>query len=296
MSDIKDYTPPEDSTLSEPIYAVSWACPIVSLNMNTNQIYDNGRILFRIRKINHSGRVIGYKNGNELYILGNEVLTGGSIDNGIFGGIKISANYIATANPPNFKPIQSGEWSGTDIMYDDFWNVGIRITENKGYYHPNALTAYSYIDNGNFEDFYKQYFKKGVTRSGLQLTTNPDSTAMARGIDDIVDGVISTYYHYDSNIGMYSKTINAIFSSLEKAVAFGNSNPPKGIYEYSPDGWRNFAVSSKGMFYLNFSNLIITESLSDAKKYIKDGTIPKNYTYDDPNNIIGGDPGDDDDE
>ena len=295
MSDIKDYTPPAESTLSEPIYAVSWACPIVSLNMNTNQIYDNG-ILFRIRKINHSGRVIGYKNGNELYILGDEKLSGGFVDNGIFGGIKIATNYIATSNPPNFKPIQSGDWSDSNIMYDDEWNVGIRITEDKGYHPPLSLKEYTYIDNGNFDDFYNQYFKKGVTWDGLKLTTNPDTTAMARGIDDIVDGDTSTYFHYDSDIGMYPKAINAIFSSLEKAVTFGNSNPPKDIYEYSPDGWKNFNWNSYAQFYLNFSNLIITESLSDAQKYISDGTIPKNYIYDDPNNIVGGDPGDDNDD
>lgn len=294
MSDIKDYTPPAESTLSDPIYAVSWTLPVATLNMNSNDIYSTS--LFRIRKINHSGRVIGYKNGNELYILGNEVLSGGSVDNGIFGGIRISANYISTSNPPNFKPIQSGDWSDSNIMYDDEWNVGVRITEDNGYHPPLSLKEYTYIDNGNFNDFYNRYFKKGVTRYGLQLTINPDTTAIARGIDDIVDGSIPSYFHYDSDIGMYTKAINAIFSSLGKAVTYGNTNPPKGIYKYSPDGWKNFNWNSYGEFYLNFSNLIITESLSDAKKYIKDGTIPKNYTYDDPNNIIGGDPGDDDDE
>lgn len=295
MSDIKDYTPPADSTLAEPIYAITWSNPIVSLNTNTNQIYDNGGILFRIRKINHSGRVIGYKKENELYLLGNEELSGGSIDNGIFRGIKISANYIATSNPPNFKMIQSGEWSDSDIMYDDAWNVGIRITNDKGYHPPHALTEYTYIDKSYFDDLYKQFFKKGVTRDGIQLTTNPDTTAIARGIDDIVDGNVSTYFHYDYDIGMYPKAINAIFSSLEKAVAFGNSNPPKDIYEYSPDGWKKFNVNTQSMFYLTFSNLIITESLADAQKYITDGTMPKNYIYDNPNNIVGGDPGEDDD-
>lgn len=293
MSDIKDYTPPADSTLSKPIYAVTWSNPIVSLNMNTNNIYGDG--LFRIRKINHSGRVIGYKKGNELYILGNEELSGGSVDNGVFGGIKIATNYISTAYPPNFKTIQYGEWSDSDIMYDDEWNVGIRITEDKGYHPPHALTEYSYIDKSYFDDFYKQFFKKGITRDGIQLTTDPDTTAIVRGIDDIVDGNISTYFHYDSDIGMYPKAVNAIFSSLDKAITFGNSHPPKDIYEYSPDGWR-YLTPTNGIFYLTFSNLIITESLADAQKYVKDGTMPKNYVYDDPNNTVGGKPGDDDDD
>ena len=259
--------------------------------MNSKQIYADG--LFRIRKINHSGRVVGYKNGNELYILGNEELTGGSVDNGVFGGIKIAADYKSTANPPNFKSIQPGEWSDTDIMYDDVWNVGIRITEDRGYHPPLSLKDYTYIDKSYFDDLYQQFFKKGRTRDGIQLTTNPNTTAIARGIDDIVDGNVSTYFHYDSNIGMYPKAINAIFNSLQKAVAFGNTNPPKDIYEYGPDGWR-YLTPTYGIYYLTFSNLIITESLSDAQKYISDGTIPKNYIYDDPNNIIGGDPGDDD--
>ena len=293
MSDIKDYTPPAESTLSDPIYAVSWTLPVATLNTNSNDIYSTS--LFRIRKINHSGRVIGYKNGNELYILGDEKLSGGYVDNGIFGGIRISANYISTSNPPNFKPIQSGDWSDSDIRYDDEWNVGVRITEDKGYHPPLSLKEYTYIDTGNFGDFYRQYFKSGVIGNKLQLTTNPDNSALLRGIDDIVDGNTSTYFHYDSDIGMYPKAINAIFSSLEKAVAFGNTNPPKGIYKYSPDGWKNFNWNSYGEFYLNFSNLIITESLSDAQKYISDGTIPKSYIYDDPNNIVGGDPGDEDD-
>ena len=291
MSDIIDNTPPADSTLSEPIYAITWRCPISNLNMNSKQIYADG--LFRIRKINHSGRVVGYKNGNELYILGNEELTGGSVDNGVFGGIKIAADYKSTANPPNFKSIQPGEWSDTDIMYDDVWNVGIRITEDRGYHPPLSLKDYTYIDKSYFDDLYQQFFKKGRTRDGIQLTTNPNTTAIARGIDDIVDGNVSTYFHYDSNIGMYPKAINAIFNSLQKAVAFGNTNPPKDIYEYGPDGWR-YLTPTYGIYYLTFSNLIITESLSDAQKYISDGTIPKNYIYDDPNNIIGGDPGDDD--
>lgn len=292
MSDIKDYTPPADSTLSEPIYAIEWRCPEVSLNMNSNDIYGGG--LFRIRKINHTGRVIGYKKGNELYLLGNEELSDGTIDNGIFGGIDIAVNYIATSDPPNFKTIQSGEWSDSDIRYDDEWNVGIRITEEKGYHPPLSLKDYTYIDNGNFDTFYHQFFKKGVTRWGIQLTNNPDTTAIARGIDDIVDGNKSTYFHYDSEIGMYPKAINAIFSALQKAVAFGNTHPPKDIYEYRPDGWR-YLTTNSAKFYLTFSNLIITESLSDAQKYISDGTIPKNYIYDDPNNIVGGEPGDDDD-
>ena len=291
MSDIIDNTPPADSTLTEPIYAITWRCPIANLNMNSKQIYSNG--LFRIRKIVHTGRVVGYKNGNELYILGNEELSGGYVDNGVFGGIKIAADYQSTANPPNFKTIQSGEWSDTDIRYDDVWNVGIRITEDRGYHPPLSLKDYRYIEKGNFDYFYSQYFKKGVTRWGIQLTTNPDSTAIARGIDDIVPGNNSTYFHYDSEIGMYPKAINAIFSALQKAVAFGNTNPPKDIYEYRPDGWIPLN-DTVGEFYISFSNLIITESLSDAQKYISDGTIPKNYIYDDPNNIIGGDPGDDD--
>ena len=291
MSDIKDYTPPEESALSEPIYAITWRSPIVSLNMNTNDIYGGG--LFRIRRINHSGRVIGYKKGNELYLLGNEELTGGSVDNGVFGGIKIEADYKSTANPPNFKSIQSGEWSDTNIRYDDMWNVGIRIREDIGYHPPLALKDYTYINKSYFNDLYSQFFKKGVTRDGIQLTTNPDTTAIARGIDDIVPGNVSTYFHYDSDIGMYPKAINAIFNSLQKAVAYGNTNPPKDIYEYGPDGWR-YLTPTYEIFYLTFSNLIITESLSDAKKYIEDGTIPKNYVYDDPNNIIGGEPGDDD--
>ena len=293
MSDIKDYTPPADSTLSEPIYAITWRCPIVNLNMNSNQIYSNG--LFRIRKIAHKYRVVGYKNGNDLYILGTEQLSGGYVDNGIFGGIKIAADYQSTANPPNFKTIQSGEWSDTNIRYDDVWNVGIRITEDRGYQPPLSLKDYTYIEKGNFDYFYSQYFKKGVIGSTLQLTTNPDTTAIARGIGDIVDGNVSTYFHYDSDIGMYPKAINAIFSALKKAVAFGNTNPPKDIYEYRPDGWIPLNNTS-GQFYISFSNLIITDSLADAQKYISDGTIPKNYTYDDPNNIIGGDPGEDDDD
>ena len=291
MSDIKDYTPPSDSMLSDPIYAITWRCPISNLNMNSNQIYANG--LFRIRKITHNYRVIGYKNGNELYILGNEELSGGYIDNGVFGGIKIAADYQSTANPANFKTIQSGEWSDTNVRYDDVWNVGIRITEDSGYHPPLSLKDYRYIEKGNFDYFYSQYFKKGVTRWGIQLTTNPDTTAIARGIDDIVPGNVSTYFHYDSDIGMYPKAINAIFSALQKSVAFGNTNPPKDIYEYRPDGWIPLN-NTTGEFYINFSNLIITDSLSDAQKYISDGTIPKNYIYDDPNNIIGGDPGDDD--
>ena len=292
MSDIIDNTPPADSTLSEPIYAITWTCPIANLNMNSNQIYSNG--LFRIRKIVHNYRVVGYKNGNDLYILGTEELDEGYVDNGIFGGIKISADYQSTANPPNFKTIQSGEWSDTNVRYDDAWNVGIRITEDRGYHPPLSLKDYTYIEKSNFSDFYKQYFKKGLTRWGLQLTNNPDTTAIARGIDDIVDGNVSTYFHYDSDIGMYPKAINAIFSALQKSVAYGNTNPPKDIYEYSPDGWKYFNVNYQDQFYINFSNLIITDSLADAQKYISDGTIPKNYTYDDPNNIIGGEPGDDD--
>lgn len=292
MSDIKDYTPPANNTLADPIYAITWRCPIVSLNMNSNDIY--GRGLFRIRKINHSGRVIGYKNGNDLYILGNEKLSGGYVDNGIFGGIEIQANYISTSYPPNFKTIQSGEWSDSDIMYDDEWNVGVRITEDRGYHPPLSLADYTYIEKGNFDYFYSQYFKTGVIGSDLQLTTNPDTTAIARGIDDIVQGNVSTYFHYDTDIGMYPKAINAIFSSLQKAVEFGNTNPPKDIYEYSPDGWIPLN-NTNGEFYISFSNLIITDSLSDAQKYISDGTIPKNYIYDNPNNIIGGEPGDDDD-
>ena len=292
MSDIIDNTPPADSTLSEPIYAITWRCPIANLNMNSKQIYANG--LFRIRKIVHTGRVIGYKNGNEFYILGNEELSGGYIDNGVFGGIKIAADYQSTANPPNFKTIQSGEWSDTNIRYDDVWNVGIRITEDSGYHPPLSLKDYRYIENGNFDYFYSQYFKKGVIGSTLQLTPNPDTTAIARGIGDIVQGNVSTYFHYDQEIGMYPKAINAIFSALQKSVEFGNTNPPKGIYEYRPDGWIPLNNTS-GQFYISFSNLIITDSLSDAQKYISDGTIPKNYIYDDPNNIVGGDPGEDDD-
>lgn len=293
MSDIKDYTPPEERTLSEPIYAITWRCPIVSLNMNSNQIYSSNG-LFRIRKIAHNYRVIGYKNGNDLYILGTEQLDGGYVDNGIFGGIGIAADYLSTANPPNFKMIQSGEWSNSNIRYDDMWNVGIRITEDRGYHPPLSLKDYTYIEKGNFDYFYSQYFKKGVIGSTLQLTPNPDTTAIARGIGDIVPGNVSTYFHYDPEIGMYPKAINAIFSALKKSVEFGNSNPPKDIYEYSPDGWIPLNKTS-GAFYISFSNLIITESLSDAKKYIKDGTMPKNYTYDDPNNVVGGKPADDDD-
>lgn len=291
MSDIKDYTPPSDSTLTDPIYAITWDCPIATLNLNTNQIYLTTR--FRIRKIVHTGRVVGYKNGNDLYILGNEKLSGGYVDNGIFGGIRIAADYISTSSPRNFKTIQTGEWSDSDVLYDDEWNVGIRIEEDRGYHPPLSLSEYNYIEKNNFEDFYKTYFKRGVNSYELQLTTNPDTSALLRGIDDIVDGNNSTYFHYDSDIGMYPKAINAIFSSLQKAVTFGNSNPPKNIYEFSPDGWKSSGIT--GLFYLNFSNLIITDSLSDAQKYISDGTIPKNCIYDDPNNIVGGDPGEDED-
>ena len=292
MSDIKDYTPPAESTLSEPIYAITWRCPISNLNMNSNQIYADG--LFRIRKIEHKYRVIGYKNGNDLYILGMEQLYGGYVDNGIFGGIKISANYKSTAKPPNFKMIESGEWSNSNVMYDDVWNVGLRITEDRGYHPPLSLKDYTYIEKGNFDYFYSKYFKKGVIGSSLQLTPNPDTTAIVRGIGDIVPGNVSTYFHYDSNIGMYPKAINAIFSALKKSAEYGNTNPPKDIYEFRPDGWIPLS-NTTGEFYISFSNLIITESLSDAKKYIKDGTMPKNYTYDDPNNKVGGKPGEDDD-
>lgn len=291
MSDIIDNTPPEYSTLAEPIYAITWRCPIVNLNMNSNQVYSNG--LFRVRKIAHNYRVIGYKNGNDLYILGSEQLYGGYVDNGIFGGIKIVADYQSTANPPNFKTIQSGEWSDTSVRYDDMWNIGIRITEDRGYHPPLSLNDYTYIEKGNFDYFYSQYFKKGVIGSTLQLTTNLDTTAIARGIGDIEPGNVSTYFHYDQEIGMYPKAINAIFSALQKSVEFGNTNPPKDIYEYRPDGWIPLNNTS-GQFYISFSNLIITDSLSDAQKYISDGTIPKNYIYDDPNNIIGGEPDDDD--
>lgn len=294
MSDIKDYTPPAADKLSEPIYAITYTCPTVVLNANTNQIYpSSGGARYRIRKVAHTGRVVGYDDGDSIHILGNETLRGGAVDSGIFGGIRISALYKSTATPPRYADIKTGDWSDSDIAYDDAWNVGIRISSDIGYHPPVNLSAYDYVNVNHFDYFFGQYFKKGVSGNTLVLTTDPKTTAVTRGLDDVVTGVTATYFHYDSNIGFYPTAINAIFNALNKAVAYGNSNPVKDIYYYNPDDW-SVIEGSAGQFYLNFSNLLITKKLDDALRYIKDGTIPKDYIYDDPDTSPSATPDGDD--
>lgn len=283
MSDINDYTPPSADKLSEPIYAITYSCPTVALNANTSIIYSTGA-LYRIRKIAHTGRVVGYDDGDSVHILGNETVRGGAIDSGIFGGIRISALYRNTATPPRYTAIESGDWSDSDIAYDDKWNVGIRITSDAGYHPPLNLSAYDYESVNNFNEFYTRYFKKGVSGNTLVLTSDPETTAVTKGLDDIVSGTPTTYFHYDRNIGFYTTAINAIFNSLNKAVVYGNSNPVKDIYYFNPDDWTVTVggAGSSALYYLNFSNLLITKNLDDALRYIEDGTIPKDYIYDDP--------------
>lgn len=296
MSDIKDYTPPSDNKLSEPIYAIVYTCPTVALNANTNQIYSSGVLLYRVRKINHTGRVVGYDDGDSIHILGNEMVRGGAIDSGIFGGIKIEAVYNNTATPPRYIAIDDGNWSDSDIAYDDVWNVGVRISSDKGYHPPVKLSAYNYENVNHFNDFFARYFKKGVSGNTLVLTTDPDTTAVTRGLDDVVSGTPTTYFHYDRNIGFYTTAINAIFNSLNKAVVYGNSNPAKDIYYFNPDDWSVTSGSSgtSALYYLNFSNLLITKNIDDAIRYIKDGTIPKDYIYDDPDTSTSATPDGDD--
>lgn len=277
MSDIVNNALPSAEKLAEPIYYITWRAPIgehmaESPGVGTSGI---GQVLpFRIP---HKNRVIGYHDGTNLYILGSERMSQCEVAKNDLGGYVIRGEYNSTAQPkPIFKEPPK-EWSDRKEYLSDEWNIGVHSTRtNDGYYAPPPLSGYEYI--GAFLEN-TPYFTQGYDSFGFTATADLSTTAKLRGNKDIVIGNYKTYYHYDDKIGNYTKAIRAVFSVCEKSYDYAVNDFATSHMGILPDNW---IVGGSNKNYLTFANLLITKDFKAAKQYLKDGTIPPDALYDDP--------------
>ena len=279
MSDIIDKSLPSEEKLAEPIYYIRWRPPAGEHMAKSPSVglTDIGQVL--PYKITHKNRVIGYYDGSNLYILGSERLKNCKVAKNDVGGYTIRGSYESTAKPtPLFKEPPS-EWSERSEYISDEWNIGVYNTStDKGYYAPPQLSGYEYVD-AFLEN--QHYFIQGYDGSGFTATEDLSTTAKLRGNADIVIGNSDTYYHYDDQIGGYTEAIRAVFSACEKAYDYAINDFSTTHTNILPDKW---IIRGAAFFYLTFANLLITKDLKAAKQYLKDGTIPPDALYDDPDN------------
>lgn len=277
MSDIIDKTLPSEEKLAEPIYYITWRPPSGGHWAESPDvgISDIGQVL--PFKIPHKNRLIGYYDGSNLYILGSERMSQCKIAKNDLGGYVIRGSYESTAKPmPVFKEPPK-EWSDRKEYLSDEWNIGLySLSNNKGYYAPIPLSRYEYIDTV-LEN--PPYFTQGYDGFGFTATGDLSTTAKLRGNADIVIGTYDTYYHYDDKIGKYTEAIRAVFSACEKAYDYAVNDFATSHMGILPDNW---IVGGSNFYYLTFANLLITKDLNGAKQYLKDGTIPPDAIYDDP--------------
>ena len=277
MSDIVDNALPSAEKLAGPIYYITWRAPIgehmaESPTLGTSGI---GQVLpFRFQ---HKNRVIGYFDGTNLYILGSERFSECKVAKNDLGGYVIRGEYESTAQPkPIFKEPQK-VWSNRIGFLSDEWNIGVYSSSNDiGYYAPPPLSRYEYIDTV-LEN--PKFFTQGYDGFGFTATGDLSTTAKLRGNSDIEIGKHNTYYHYDDKIGNYTKAIMAVFSVCEKSYDCAVNDFTTSHMGLLPDNW---IVGDSNKNYLTFANLLITKDFNAAKQYIKDGTIPPDALYDDP--------------
>ena len=261
MSDIVNNALPSAEKLAEPIYYIRWRPPAGEHLAESSGVglTDEGQVL--PYKISHTNRVIGYYDGSNLYILGSERLWECKKAKNDLGGYVIRGSYRSTAKPkPIFKE-PPNEWSDRSEYLSDEWNIGVHSTRtDDGYYTPPPLSGYEYI-NGFLEN--QPYFTQGYDGFGFKATDDLSTTAKLRGNSDVDIGNSDTWYHYDDQIGKYTKAIRAVFSACEKAYDYAVNDFTTTHTNILPDNW---IIRGADFFYLTFANLLITKDLDGAKK------------------------------
>lgn len=291
MSDIKDYTPPDEDGLADYIYFTNWRIPLAVHGAEARSVtcgtYGGSSGGVKMRRFKHTKRVCGYLDGDVLYLLGDEKISEhveAPPHDFYYGGV-----YTSTSQPlPTFPLKVPNTWSDHDKpALSDQWNIGGQYGVAEGYFAPKKLSEQNYgliFDNHIFRTFFTQ----GASSDYYYLTLSTDltKTARLRGLSEFDETDGSTAYHYDSSIGGYAKAIRGIFSSLERAYNYAVGDFYVQHDNLQPEGWwlpPDSISNLRSSFLLaSFANLIITTSYIDAVRYIEDGTLPKDYVYDSP--------------
>lgn len=277
MSDIVNNALPSAEKLAEPIYYITWRSPIGEHMAESPGVGTSGIGQVLPLRFQHKNRVIGYFDGTNLFLLGSERISTFQSAKNDLGGYVIRGSYESSAQPKPIFKRPPDEWSDRSEYLSDEWNIGVySVTNDAGYYAPPALSAYTYVDS-YIEN--PPYFTQGYDSYGFTATADLSTTAKLRGNKDIIIGNYKTYYHYDDKIGNYTKAIRAVFSVCEKAYDYAVNDFAGSHWGILPDNW---IVGGSNFNYLTFANLLITKDLDGAKKYLKDGTIPPDALYDDP--------------
>lgn len=294
MSNIVDKTPPNDVVLAMPIYIIDFREPKMTHFSGDSQLVTGNVGEVSIRAYTHKDRVCGYRDGEKLYLLGKEDWS--SNENGnqfalrdigkrdVVGNFVYQGYYRSTQSPPVFLTPQN-QWSDRKAAINDEWNIGCKSvgypTDSGDYINPPDISDDSNLLKYREIRSFEHRFSQGVVDDWtLRLTTDIKTTALLRPISE---GSADNYYvSYDDKVGGYRNGLLDIFALCEdiyeKATTDFNTR-----WTIRSGKWSEYPKSyASTTNHVTVSNLIITEDLNAAKKYIETGEIPNDYDWDDP--------------
>lgn len=294
MSNIVDKTPPDADILAMPIYIIDFREPTITHFSGDSQLVMGNVGEVSVRAYTHSDRVCGYRDGEKLYLLGKENWSSGENGNqyalrdigkqGVVGNFVYHAYYRSMQSPPVFLTPQN-QWSDRKAAIYDDWNIGCMSvaypTSSGDYISPPDISDDSNLLKYREIRSFKWRFSQGVIDDWtLRLTTDIDTTALIRPISE---GSADNYYvSYDDNVGGYRNGLLDVFALCEdiyeKATTDFNTR-----WTIRSGKWTEYPNSyASNLNHITVSNLLITEDLNAAKKYIETGEIPNDYYWDDP--------------
>lgn len=294
MSNIIDKTPPSAEKLALPVYIVDFREPTMTHFASSPLLGMTNVGEVSVRAYTHTGRVCGYRSGDKLFILGNELWSSKESGNqyglrdigkrDVVGNFVHQGYYRSTRTPPVFIT-PSHQWSGRKTAINDDWNIGCKSVsypdESGDYIDPPDISDTSNLLKQSEIRSFERRFTQGVLDDWtLQLTTDIKTTALLRPMSE---GYVDNYYvTYDDKVGGYRKGLLDVFNLCE-AIYLKATTDFETRWTIRSGNWSNYpSTYASNMNHVTVTNLMITEDLNAAKKFIETGEIPDDYEWDDP--------------
>ena len=290
---------------------------------NSNNIYN--QLLMAVIKPHAGGRLIGYDDGNKIYLLGNSKLYSysGSISYSLRSyEPKTIPNYVVSKYPAMTSDMGNNIYSY--MSYIDFTASGAKTNYPIGLDWKNIEWEEPSVDNGFKIDKYVVDYRNDIKIGDLKndkyvfqfqrLTDDPATTPIylpRTGTDGYIPFSMISFDKYPltspqlSDTDIETVTYDDLDKINERIYDYVKSDLTRWFKIDSTD--RNISWDHSGVRYTEeqvkamptyIFNLIVTSDLSQAKKYIADGTMPDDarvtmsYPGDDGDQPTGDDPDD----
>lgn len=270
MSDIVDKTPPPEEVMTGPIYLIGIPTQSINHYGGEGQLISSGGG-FKLFRFEHTGRVIGYRDSvtNCVYLLGNEKIRFKSADSTTYSmWCGFNARYVSNVTVP------PEGWSTGYAQESNTWRIGMLVGNSYNVIAPLAPINFDW-SNEDYSNLIEEYLQVyHVSGRDYQLSTKPESSIRFKSLKDnqMAGGRV-----FNENLLIYSNALNQVIGLAKGAY---------GKVKAAPNSTWTMYMGGGGSFdnYYNMvaSNLLITTNLEQAERYVKDGTLPDDYIYNDP--------------